>query len=163
MLIPSFGVSRTFDTTLERLWRAFTDGAELASWASPADAKALRSEVNLAIDGTCRFDVRTAQGVAVRCAWRVTRLEPPALVAFHHQFTDEGGRPVPNPLDQDWPPRLKGEIRCALQGGGATATINLAPLEPTEAQAAAFRLSFSAMSEGWERALDRLERCLAAG
>lgn len=161
MLSPSFGVSRTFETTLERLWAAFTDGTELSRWALPDGATVLRSEMALSPGGTYRFGVRLPDGNAIWGAWSIRRVEPPSLLSFEHAFTTEDGARAANPFDPVWPRTVRAEFRFAVQGGGTTVTVNLSPSEATADEAAAFRRAFSHLSHGWERALDRLDKRLS--
>lgn len=163
MAVPSFGVSRTFDTALERLWVAFTDARQIAQWAPPPDWSVVRNDMKLSVGGTYRFGLRAPDDRTFWAAWEIRRVEPPSLVTFVHAFTDEQGTLGSNPLAPGWPQKLRGEIRCALQGGGATVTVNLAPLDASGSESSAFRAAFSAMSQGWERALDRLEAYLQHG
>lgn len=157
MVTPSFGVSRTFDTTLERLWMAFTRGDEMPLWCAPAGSEILRSEMALAVGDGYRFGLALPDGTTIWGAWDIRRVEPPSLLTFVQMFTDDAGRVSRNPLSEDWPLYLRAEFRFALQGGGATVTINLSPLEPTEIEVKAFRAAFAALSKGWERALDALD------
>lgn len=162
MTTPSFGVSRTFDTTLERLWTAFTDAGDLAAWCPPDGARLLHSDMVLAVGGRHRFCLDMPKRGPVRGVWDLRRVEPPTLLTFVQSFVDEDEAPVRNPFDLEWPTSLRVEIRFALQGGGATVTINLAPVEPAESEIAAFRKSFAALSRCWESALDILDAHLAA-
>lgn len=156
MATPSFGVSRTFDVALERLWWAVTDAGELARWVLPPGARLLASRMELSVGGAFAFGVETPEGLELWGACGFLRLEPPGLLGFVHHFTDRDGRPARNPLDRAWPQRLRGECRCAVQGGGVTLTINLAPLDAAENEAAAFRRAFAMLSREFEGALDRL-------
>jgi uncharacterized protein YndB with AHSA1/START domain len=160
VVAPSFGVSRTFDTSLERVWASLTDGVELARWTVPPGGASLKCDMHLSIGGICRLGTGLPDGREVWCAWDIRRADAPARLSFVYSFTDANGRPARNPLDSAWPAALRVEVRIALQGGGATATISLSPVEPTEAEAAAFRRSFAAMSREWESALDRLDATL---
>jgi uncharacterized protein YndB with AHSA1/START domain len=157
MLAPSFGVSRTFDTTLERLWKAFTDGEEMAAWALPPGATVLRNSLNLSVGGLYRFGVALQDGAQVWGAWDIRRIEPPSLLKFTFGLAGDEGGAARNPLDPNCPAKFQAEFRLAPQYGGTTVTINFAPVEATEAQAIAFRQTFGALSQGWERALARLD------
>lgn len=161
MVAPSFGVSRTFDTALERLWSAFTDADELAAWGPPPGWTLERSSGVLSVGGAYRAEMRAPDGRQVWLDCELRRLDAPALVTFVLLWTGPEGESMPYPFGPNGPLRLRVEIRCARQGGGATATVNISPVEPDEREAAAFRGSFAALSLGWERALDRLERRLA--
>lgn len=162
MATPSFGVSRTYDTTLERLWAAFTDGAELAAWCTPPGARVLLSEMDLSVGGSYRYGLRLPDDAKMWGRWDIRRVEAPSLLAFVQYFTNGEGVASGNPHDPDWPRWLRSEFRFAMQGGGATVTINLAPHDATAAEAAAFRRGFAATSQGWERVLDALDARLAA-
>jgi uncharacterized protein YndB with AHSA1/START domain len=157
VITPSFGVSRTFDTSLERLWAAFTVEDELAAWYMPPDSQVLLSRMELSGGGTYRYGLETPDGVTLWGQWDIHRVEPPELLTFVQYATDARGDLAPSPNGPDWPRKLRSEVRCALQGGGATVTINLSPLDPTESEVKAFRAAFAALSQGWERALDALD------
>lgn len=161
MVTPSFGVSRTFDTSVELLWAAFTDGAELPHWCLPQGARVLLSQMNLSAGGAYRYGLKTPDGDTIWGQWDIRRVEPPSLLTFVQHFTDEAETLARNPLDPDWPRWLKSEIRFAAQFGGATVTINLAPQDATQAEISAFRKSIAGMSQGWERALDALDARLS--
>jgi uncharacterized protein YndB with AHSA1/START domain len=161
MVTPSFGVSRTFDTSLERLWAAFTDDGELSRWYMPPAARVLASHMDLSVGGSYRYGLDMPGGAQMWGRWDIARVAAPELLTFTQYFTDASGRIARNPHDPDWPLRLKSEFRFAIQGGGATVTINLAPLDATEAEIAAFRKGFAILSQGWERVLNALDAHLA--
>lgn len=162
MVTPSFGVSRTFDTSLERLWTAFTDEDELEAWYMPPDCQVLLSRMNLSVGGTYRYGLETPDGLAMWGRWDIRRVERPNLLTFVQYFTDETGVLTRDPHDPDWPRWLRSEFRFALQGGGSTVTVNLAPENPEDAEIASFRKGFAGMSQGWERALNALDERLKA-
>jgi uncharacterized protein YndB with AHSA1/START domain len=157
VVTPSFGVSRTFDTTLERLWAAFTDSDELSAWYMPPDARVLLSRMELSLGGAYRYGLSMQDGAQIWGRWDIRRVETPSLLTFVQCFTDESGRLTRNPHDGNWPRWVKSEFRFALQGGGATVTVNLAPESATDAEIASFRKGFAGLSQGWERVLDALE------
>lgn len=160
MVTPSFGVSRTFDTTLERLWIAFTDEDELEAWYMPPDCQVLLSRMELSVGGAYRYGLETPDGAAIRGQWDIRRVERPSLLTFVQYFTDEAGAVTRDPHDPDWPCWLRSEFRFAIQGGGTTVTINLAPENAEAREIAAFRKGFLGLSHGWERTLDALEAWL---
>jgi uncharacterized protein YndB with AHSA1/START domain len=156
VVTPSFGVSRTFDTTVERLWTAFTDEDELEAWYLPPDSQVLLSQMKLSRGGTYRYGVETPDGFAIWGQWDIRRVEPPSLLTFVQFFSDKAGAVARDPHDPEWPRLLSSEFRFATQFGGATVTINLSPLDASETEIAAFRMGLLGMSQGWERALDAL-------
>jgi uncharacterized protein YndB with AHSA1/START domain len=158
----SFGVSRTYATTVERLWAAFTRPEELALWYMPPSARLVRNAMNLSVGGTYVYGLAMPDGGTMWGKWDISRVEPPALLTFVQCFTDEAGALARNPHDPDWPRWLRSEFRFAMQGGGATVTVNAAPLDPSGAETAAFRKGLASMSQGWERVLDALEARLTA-
>jgi hypothetical protein len=89
--------------------------------------------------------------------WDIRRVETPSHLTFVQYFTDETGALARNPHDPDWPRWLKSEFRFALQGGGTTVTINLAPENAEANEIAAFRAGFAGLSQGWERILNALD------
>lgn len=161
MVTPSFGVSRTFDTNLERLWAAFTEEDDLEAWYMPPDCQVLLSRMKLDAGGMYRYGFETPDGLSVWGRWDIRRVEPRSLMTFAQYFTSDAGALARNPHDPAWPRWLKTEFRFALQGGGATVTINLAPENADAPEIAAFRKGFLGLSQGWERALDALSARLS--
>jgi uncharacterized protein YndB with AHSA1/START domain len=161
VLIPSFGVSRTFETTVAVLWRAMTDAEALARWYMPPEARVLASEMNLQPGGAYRYGLAFPDGAQMWGQWRIERVDPAECLRFVQHFSDAEGGVTRNPHDPEWPRLIRAVIRTARQGDGATVTVNWTPEEASEAECAAFRAGMSAMSTGWELTLDRLDAYLS--
>lgn len=159
MVVPSFGVSRTFETTLERLWAAFTDFRELSEWALPPGSRLLLADMDLSPGGAFQFGFTLPEGKSLWGGWAFDRIEPPSRLTLVHDMAGGDG-PTANAVFPGWPARLRVDLRIAVQGEGTTVTVNLAPLDALGSEAHAFRASFAALSAGWERALNRLDRHL---
>ncbi len=75
-------ISRTFRSTRERLWRAWTDPAVLARWLHPKDLRTDEKSVvvDLRVGGTYRFTMIDDDGDAYESSGEYLELRAPELL-----------------------------------------------------------------------------------
>ena len=81
----SIRLVRVVDAPLERVFRAFTDPAEVVRWWGPAGIETSAAEIDLVVGGRCRWVMHPAGETAVLHG-EITRLEPPHLLVMTNQW-----------------------------------------------------------------------------
>ena len=136
-------VKRTFSTSRERLFAAWTDPAQLAKWWGPPGSQVSSVEVDLRVGGSYRIGLSHADGKVFFIGGVYEAIQPPSKLAFTWRWE----RP-----DMDI-----GESRVTLefQERGAATEIILVHAQLPNAAAR------SAHEEGWLGILSNLDKMIS--
>jgi uncharacterized protein YndB with AHSA1/START domain len=78
-------VHRIYAASVERVFSALTEPSELVRWWGPPDVETSEAEIDLRLDGRCRYVMHPNGHRAVLLA-RIVELDPPHLLAMTHQW-----------------------------------------------------------------------------
>jgi uncharacterized protein YndB with AHSA1/START domain len=106
-LIPSFGVSRTFATTVPELWRVVTSPVEVARWAVQGGSRVVHAAQKLNPDGLMELDLQDGTHTPLRARWRILRYQTRDMIQATQYFVDEAGILASNPWDPGWPKTIR--------------------------------------------------------
>jgi len=138
-------ITRSFDTSTDRVFAAWTEPTEISRWYGPEsfDAPADRITVDLRPGGRWELTmVRRDGGGEFTVGYEILEVDPPALLVMRSD-------PMPNMPE---PTVVRVEITAA--GEGATLTLTDGPLPKAGAAGA---------EAGYRAALDKLARVLRDG
>jgi uncharacterized protein YndB with AHSA1/START domain len=78
-------LERTFHADIDRVFRAFTDPAELVHWWGPMDVRTSVAEIDLRVGGECRWVMHPSGQVAVLYG-QIVDLDPPQLLVMTNRW-----------------------------------------------------------------------------
>ena len=82
---PAVRLERTFGADIERVFRAFTDPAELVLWWGPMNVRTSAAEIDLRVGGECRW-VMHPEGQTAVLHGRILELDPPGLLVMTNRW-----------------------------------------------------------------------------
>jgi uncharacterized protein YndB with AHSA1/START domain len=81
-------LERTFEADIERVFRAFTEPAELVRWWGPMNVRTSAVEIDLRVGGDCRW-VMHPEGHTTVLHGRILELEPPRLLVMTNRWNGQ--------------------------------------------------------------------------
>ena len=103
-------VTRTFDTSRERVWRAWSDPDEVMKWWGPKGFTCPMCRMDFREGGTTVVSMRSEQGGELYNTWTYRSIESLDRIEFAAGFADAEGNPV-EPAALGLPPEIPAEVR----------------------------------------------------
>ena len=157
-----FVLSRLVDAPRARVWKAWTDPAELAAWFGPKGFVTTHADLDLRPGGTYHYALR-GPGIELWALWTFSAVEVPSRLEFVSQFSDPQRRLTVHPMAPTWPKRTLSTVHFQDFGPKTLVTLYCAPIDATDTELATFRDGMSSMNAGWGGTFDRLDAHLAEG
>jgi uncharacterized protein YndB with AHSA1/START domain len=90
-------ITRVFEATRERVFRAWTDPADVAAWFSPEPLTVPRESVRIDLRVGGRYELTMVQpdGAESPLGFEIVQLDPPALLVLRSDPMPEAGMPEP--------------------------------------------------------------------
>jgi uncharacterized protein YndB with AHSA1/START domain len=101
-------VTRIFDAPVERVWRAWSEGAEVRKWWGPTGFTCPLAEVDFREGGRTHVVMRAPPeygGMEIHNTWTYTRIRPLQSFEYILNFVDKEGRKL-KPADIGTPPGI---------------------------------------------------------
>lgn len=141
-------ITRVFDAPRARVFKAWTDAAQLAQWWGPKDFTNPVCEFEARVGGKIRIHMRAPDGAVYPMQGEIREITPPERLAFTNIAVDEAGRHL-----------LEGftTVTFAEKNGKTEMTLH------TRASAVADKAVayLQGMEMGWTMSIDKLEALLA--
>lgn len=80
--VPSLMIRRRIRASPERLFKAWTDPAQLTQWWGPLGVTCLGAEIDLVVHGRYRIGNQLPDGSVLWIAGEFERIEPPHLLVY---------------------------------------------------------------------------------
>lgn len=157
-----FVVSRLVDAPRERVWKAWTDPAELGKWFGPKGFETFHSRLDFRPGGTYHYGIKGGD-VEMWGKWTFREIEPPSRLHFIQAFSDKDGGLGSHPMAPTWPKQTLSTILFQDFGPKTLVTVYWAPHEASEAELKTFRDNMAGMNQGWEGTWERLDAHLKEG
>jgi uncharacterized protein YndB with AHSA1/START domain len=158
-----FVINRTFEASIARVFEMWVDPEHLAKWLPPAGTtmRFLRSEI---AQGKSTLFTIVGENVSMHVRAEYLAIEPPRLLVYRQQFTDEHERPARAPGAEFFPSALLNTVRFAEEAPGRTRVTLTTEAEghTTAAELDAFVRERSGMTLGWTGSFDVLEAMIEA-
>jgi uncharacterized protein YndB with AHSA1/START domain len=151
-----FVLSRLVDAPRERVWKAWTDPAELPRWFGPKGFETFHARLDLRPGGVYHYGIQGG-GVEVWGRWVFREIEEPSRLHFVQSFSDKDGGLGTHPMAPTWPKQTLSTVLLEDFGPKTLVTIIWEPLEATEPEQAAFFEAMPSMNQGWSGTFDRLD------
>jgi uncharacterized protein YndB with AHSA1/START domain len=90
-------ITRVFDASRERVFRAWTDPDDVAEWFSPAPLTTARESVriDLRVGGRYELTMVMPDGAASPLGFEIVELDPPGLLVLRSDPMPDAGMPAP--------------------------------------------------------------------
>jgi uncharacterized protein YndB with AHSA1/START domain len=87
-------VTRLFDAPVERVWRAFTEDAEVMKWWGPQGFTSPAAKMDVRPGGVSLVCMRSPQGQDMWMTWAYTKVEPLRRLDYVQNLSDEHGNRI---------------------------------------------------------------------
>jgi uncharacterized protein YndB with AHSA1/START domain len=98
-------VTRTFEAPVERVWKAWTDPADLRAWWGPSGFVCTRATADVRPGGRIFVTMKAPEafgGFEQHSTWNFTDVQPPRSIRYVFNFSDADGNRV-SPADAGIP------------------------------------------------------------
>ena len=119
-------VSREFDATVERVWKAWTDPDDLRAWWGPIGFECTRAEADVRVGGRIFVTMKAPAeygGFEQHSTWNITEVHPPLLLRYVFNFSDADGNrmsPAEAGIPDGVPADGEHEVQLVDLGDGRT-------------------------------------------
>ncbi len=106
-------VTRVFDASVERLWKAWTDSEQVMRWWGPNGFTCPVAKMDFRVGGASLVCMRAPKefgGQDMYSTWTYTKIVPLREIEYLHHFADKDGNRV-DPATQGLPPDMPYEVR----------------------------------------------------
>jgi uncharacterized protein YndB with AHSA1/START domain len=149
-------VRRVFDSSVERLFAAYSDPDELARWFAPPAATYIHFDVDCRAGGAFTYGLAQEQRPSVWGRIDYLDVRSPSKMTFVQSVTDKGGFVISPLANSDWPLRVWTDVGFRPDPGSTLASITVAPYDAGTEERAFFRLMWPRLKIEYEDAFDRL-------
>lgn len=156
-----FTITRTFDASLDRVWRAWTDPTRLAQWWGPKGVTSTMKTFELKSGGVWHCKLEGPGYPAMWGKYIFREVTPKSRLVFVVSFSDEAGNLTKHPLSTDWPLEILSTVEFAERDGKTTINVTWTPINASELEHKTFDDGAASMKGGWTGTLDQLEAHLA--
>ena len=157
--VKEFLISREFDAPREKVWKAWTDPAEMKKWWGPKGCQILQLKMDLREGGTNHYCMRYAnQDMWGKMVYR--EIKAPERMVWVNSFSDEKGGLTRHPLRETWPIQMLTTLTLTERQGKTTVTVQWLPISPTEVERKEFDRGHGSMQQGWTGTFDQLAEYL---
>jgi len=159
-----FVISRVFDAPRERVWKAWTDAAELKKWWGPQEFKVHTCKVDLRPGGSFHYGMTAPDGTDTWGKFTYRSIEAPNKLVFIVSFSDPKGGVTRHPWSPNWPLQILSTVEFEAQGQGRTRVmVNWLPHEASDTERQSFEEGRESMKQGWGGTLGQLTGYLEKG
>jgi uncharacterized protein YndB with AHSA1/START domain len=159
-----FTISRTFEASRERVWKAWADPQALARWWGPKGATIRVIKLEFRPGGMFHYAMAFQPGHDMYGRFIYREIVAPERIVFVNSFSDtEGGitrAPFPQ-LEGKWPLEVLNTMTLAERDGRTTLSLVGGPINATEEERGIFAGMHDSMRQGFGGTFDQLADYLA--
>ena len=155
-----FQISRVYDASRDKVWKAWTEADRLKHWWGPRGFKVHTCKVDLRPGGTFLYGMKAPNGFDMWGKFVYREIVPPEKLVFVVSFSDPNGGVTLHPGMQNWPRYLLSTVEFSEASGKTTVTVTWTPHEASEIERKTFEQGRPSMHQGWTGTLDQLETYL---
>ena len=144
-----FTISRVFDAPRERVWKAWTDAAQLKQWWGPQGFKVHTCKVDLRPGGMFLYGMTAPDGSDMWGRFVYREIKAPEKLVFIVSFSDPKGGVTRHPWNEDWPLQTMSIVSFEQVAGKTRVTVEWIPHEATDAERKVFEDGKPSMQQGW--------------
>lgn len=106
-------VTRVFDVSVERVWKAWSDSGQVKRWWGPKGFTAPVARMDFREGGASLVAMRSPEGQDFYNIWAYRKIVPMQFIEFIQSFADENGRKT-DPSMLGLPPGLPRDVRSTI-------------------------------------------------
>lgn len=157
-------VTRTFDASRERVWKAWTDPEALAKWWGPKGSTVRVLKFDLRLGGMFHYSFAYQPGQEMYGRFIYREIAAPGRLVFVVSFSDAQGGVTRAPFPQlgdKWPLEVLNTLTLTEKDGKTTVTLRGGPINATEDEIKTFAGMHASMQQGFGGTFDQLAEFLA--
>lgn len=152
-----FVISRVFDAPRSRVWKAWTDAAELKQWWGPRGFKVKSCKLDLRPGGMFLYGMTAPDGTDTWGKFVYREIAAPRKLVCIVSFSDPQGGVTRHPWSPGWPLYWHSTVEFEEEGPTQTrVTVTWLPHEASDAERRTFDEGRDSMNQGWGGTLDQL-------
>jgi uncharacterized glyoxalase superfamily protein PhnB/uncharacterized protein YndB with AHSA1/START domain len=159
--IAPFTITRTFNASRDRVWKAWTDRAELMQWFGPKGFKMTTANLDLRPGGSFHYCLQGTDGKSMWGKFVYREIAAPGRIVLVNSFSDEKGGVSRHPMAPTWPIEMLSTTTLTEESGQTKITIEWVPLNPTDEERRTFDGAHDGMKQGWSGTFEQLDAYLA--
>jgi len=156
-----FVITRTFDASRDKVWKAWTERERLLQWFGPKSFRMTSAKLDLRPDGNFHYCLQTPDGKEMWGKFVYRVIDAPDRIVLVNSFSDEKGGLTRHPFSATWPLETLSTTTLSDEGGKTKLTIEWSPLNPTEEERRTFDGAHEGMKQGWTGTFEQLAAYLA--
>lgn len=157
-----FVISRLFDAPRDKVWRAWTEEAQLRQWWGPQGFKVTHCKLDLRPGGLMHYCLRAPDGSEMWGRWAIREVAKPERLVWINSFSDPDGGVTVHPGMADWPREMHTRVTFEEQGGKTKVTVHWVPVDgSSESERKTFDAGRSSMNQGWGGTFEQFAGYLA--
>jgi uncharacterized protein YndB with AHSA1/START domain len=156
-----FVISRTFNASRDRVWKAWTEREQLMQWFGPKGFTMSVAKLDFRSGGSLHYCLRGPDGKEMWGKFVYREIVPGERIVLINSFSDKDGKLTRHPFSSTWPLEMLTTTTFGEENGKTTVTIRWAPLNATEEERKTFDTSHDGMRQGWTGTFDQLAEYLA--
>ena len=156
-----FEISRVFDATRDKVWKAWTEPARLKQWWGPRGFKVHTCKVDLRPGGTFLYGMTAPDGSEMWGKFVYREIDAPKKLVFVVSFSDPQGGVTRHPGAENWPAYIHSIVTFEEQGRKTKVTVQWIPQDASEVERRTFEEGRPSMQGGWGGTFDTLTEYLA--
>ena len=156
-----FVTSRVFDAPRERVWKAWTDAAQLKDWWGPSGLQGAHLQGGPRPGGIFHYGMTAPDGSEMwgRFVYRV--IDAPERLVFIVSFSDPQGGVTRHPWSENWPLETLSSVIFEDLGGKTRLSVQWVPHDSaTELERKTFDEGREGMKQGWGGTMDQFANYL---
>lgn len=155
-----FVISRTFNTSRENMWQAWTDCERFKQWFGPKGVTMPTASMDFRPGGTFHYCMRTPDGKDMWGKFVYRDIVAPEKITLVSSFSNAAGRVTRHPMSSTWPLEMHSTFTMTEKDGRTTATIEWFPINATPEEVKTFEGAHDGMKQGWAGTFDQLDAYL---
>ena len=160
-------LSRDFSVSRERLWRAWTEEAQLKKWfgtrKGSQESAVFQSRLTLSKGGMYHYGMKMGNDAQVWGRFLFEDIQEPERLVFVYSFCDEAGaKEISPPWNKTWPRKILTTLLLEAKGEEKTRlSLMWEPMEASDEEMETFRKNADSMRQGWSGGMEKLAEYLA--
>jgi uncharacterized protein YndB with AHSA1/START domain len=155
--VTPFVITRVFDAPRGRVWKAWTDAAELKKWWGPQGFKVHTCKVDLRPGGIFLYGMTAPDGIDMWGRFVYREIVAPSKLVFVVSFSDPHGGVTRHPWSAHWPLHVMSMVEFEEDSPRRTrVTVTWLPHEAADVERRTFDEGRDSMKQGWGGTLDKL-------
>ena len=158
-----FIISRVFDASRDKVWKAWTEAERLKHWWGPKGFTVTQLKVDLRPGGAMHYCLRMPDGNEMWGKFVYREIKAPERLVFINSFSDAKGGVTHHPMSPSWPLEMLSTITFEDAGPGKTkVTVNWVPVEASsDVERRTFDEGRESMKMGWGGTMEQFAAYLS--